>query len=64
MIPNIALMISAYIGFGMIEVFLLAPSRYANHACRVVACILAGIAFLVSGVVTVDILMSGTQIPH
>jgi hypothetical protein len=63
MIPNIAVMLSAYIGFRMIEVLLFAPSRYANRASRVVACVLAGIAFLVSGAVTVDILTSGTKVP-
>jgi hypothetical protein len=64
MIPGIAIMLSAYIGFRMIEVFLLAPGRYADRGSRVIACVLAVIAFLVSGIATVDILMSGTQIPH
>jgi hypothetical protein len=61
MIPNVALMISAYIGFRMIEVFLLAPSRYANRTSRIVACILAAIAFLVRGLRTVCCLAAPTS---
>jgi hypothetical protein len=63
MIPDLAIIISAYVGFRMIEVLLFSPDRYANRASRVVACILVAIAFLVSGVVTMSILTSGTKIP-
>jgi hypothetical protein len=67
MIPNLALMVAAYIGFRMIEVFLFAPSRYQNSVSRIIACILAGIAFSVSGFALLDIWLSGQNVgtfPH
>jgi hypothetical protein len=67
MIPNLALMVGAYIGFRMIEVLLLSTSRYQNFGSRVVACILACITLLVSGIALLDIMLSGSNIltlPH
>jgi hypothetical protein len=64
MIPDLAIMISAYIGFRMIEVFLFAPNRYSSPGARICVCVLAVIAFLVSGITAVSILTSGPNIPH
>jgi hypothetical protein len=63
MIPNLALMVSAYVGFRMIEVFLFPPSRYSSTTARVCAYVFAAIAFVVSVISTVDILMSGSKMP-
>jgi hypothetical protein len=64
MIPSLAIMISAYIGFRMIEVFLFAPSRYSSPGARICACVLAVIAFVVSGISAFSIFMSGSNVPH
>jgi hypothetical protein len=64
MIPDIAVMLSAYIGFRMIEVFLLSPSRYSSAGAKIAACVLAVIAFLVTAFVTIDVVMHGNQGLH
>ena len=63
MIPNLAVMISSYIGFRMIEVWLFPTSRYSSRGAHIAACILAAIAFLVSGFALLDIISSGSNLP-
>lgn len=61
MIPNLALIISAYVNFRMIEIFLLPTSHYSGRGAHVAARVLAVIVILVTSVCALDILMSGTQ---
>jgi len=63
MIPDLALMISAYVGFRMVEVFLLADTRYVNRASKVAACVLAAVALAVIGFSLLSIMTSSSQIP-
>jgi hypothetical protein len=58
MIPALALIISAYIVFRMLEVFAFPATRYSNTGVRVVMCILAAIVILVVGFNVVDIFFS------
>ena len=62
MIPTLAVMISAYVGFRMIEVFLFPTSRYRSDGARVAAYVFAGLALIVIVFSAVDILMSGSGV--
>jgi hypothetical protein len=63
LIPTLSLMIAAYVGFRMIEVFLLADSRYRNDGAKIAACVLAALALIVIGISAISILAAGTDIP-
>jgi hypothetical protein len=63
MIPSLALMIGAYIGFRMIEVVLMTDSRYASRTDSLVVKVLAGVVFVVSGLACLNILLSGASFP-
>jgi hypothetical protein len=62
MIPNIALMIGAYIGFRMLEVTAKPNSVYATTNAAIIVKILAILTFLVSGFACVSTLMGGANI--
>jgi dolichyl-phosphate-mannose--protein O-mannosyl transferase len=64
MIPNIALMIGAYIGFRMLEVIARSNSTYINKGSAIAVKVLAFLTFLVSGVACVSTLWSGTNVPR
>ena len=63
MIPNMALMIGAYIGFRMLEVLAKPNSSYANVGAAVAVKVLAVLTFLVSGFACVSTLLGGASIP-
>lgn len=58
MIPALALIISAYIIFRMLEVFAFPTTHYSTTSVRVVMCILAAIVILIVGFNVVDIFFS------
>jgi len=64
MIPNIALMIGAYIGFRMLEVIARPDSSYINKGSATTVKVLAFLTFLVSGVACVSTLLGGTNVPR
>jgi hypothetical protein len=63
MIPNIALMIGAYIGFRMLEVTAKPNSSYSTKGAAIAVKVLAILAFLVSGFACVSTLMGGANLP-
>lgn len=62
MIPNLALMISAYIGFRMIEGFLFPTERYLHGGAKIAACVFAAIALFVTGVSLLEIMTAGSNV--
>jgi hypothetical protein len=63
MIPDLALIISAYIIFRMIEVLLFAGNRYQNSGTRIAACVLAILVIVFVAGVTIDIESTGASVP-
>ncbi len=64
MIPQMALMVGAYIGFRMLEVTAKPNSSYTSTRAAVGVKILAILTFLVSGFACVSTLISGVNIPR
>lgn len=60
MIPNIAVILSSYIGFRMIEIFLFPTSRYSSTGTAIAARVFAVIALLVTIFCCLDILFTGS----
>jgi len=48
MIPNLAIIVAAYVNFWMIEVFLYSGARYSNKGTRIAAWVFAVLVFLVA----------------
>lgn len=61
MIPDLALMIWAYILFRMLEVFAFPESRYTTNGKRTVICIFAVLVILVASWSLLDIWITGSQ---
>jgi hypothetical protein len=58
-IPDLAMIVSAYVVFRMIEVWLFPASRYGSKGARVAACILALLVILATGLMVLDIVTRG-----
>ncbi|HWO36886.1 MAG TPA: hypothetical protein VNO32_49540 [Candidatus Acidoferrum sp.] len=63
MIPNLALVVAAYISFRMIEVFLSPASRYSSQRGRVAACIFATLILIGTSLCALDILLGASTGP-
>jgi hypothetical protein len=61
MIPNLALIVAAYVNFRMIEVFLYSGTRYSSKGTRIAACVFAVLVFLVTCVSAIDIMATGSR---
>lgn len=61
MIPALATIISAYVIFRMIEVFVLSQTRYQSRTAHVVIAVFAVIVILIVGFNIVDIYFAGVQ---
>lgn len=61
MIPTIGIMIGGYIIFRCIELSCRAESHFANKGARGTVIVLAILGVLVTGVLTVDLALSGTS---
>lgn len=62
MIPDLAIIVSVYVCFRMIEVCLFKPDRYRNPGTHIFACVLAILTLIVRFFVTIDIISTGSRV--
>jgi hypothetical protein len=62
MIPDIAIILAAYICFRMAEVWFLNTSRYQNRACHVIVSVMAALVIVVTLFVLIMLLASGSSV--
>jgi hypothetical protein len=58
MIPNLIFVVSAYVGFRMVEVWFFNPDRYKSYRARLTICGLASLVAFVAAVIVLDMLLS------
>ncbi len=63
MIPDIAIILAAYICFRMVEVWLFSPDRYRNAGSHTAAFILSLLVIAVTVLVLIMVLANGSSTP-
>lgn len=62
MVPDLAVIISAYICFRMIEVCLFKSDRYRNPTAHGVLCVLAVLVIALTVIIIGDIVLKGSNV--